>query len=260
MKSLSDLVTRCMILLYGAVAYVATLAVILYTVAFFGNAWVPKTIDSVAKAPLLQSLAINLGLVLLFGLQHSIMARSWFKRFLVKVVPEAAERSTYVLMSSVMLAALMWYWQPLGGVVWDVRDPAAIAVITLVYYSGWMFMIWATCMLCHGDLFGIRQAWFAFRKRPYEECEFKTPAAYRVIRHPIYTSWIIVLWASPTMTLAHLVVAAGLTGYVLIGMGFEERDLVRQHPDYEQYRRKVPALFPSLRRRLATRGNTIVDS
>ena len=260
MKSLSDFVGRSMLLLYGVVAYVATLAVTAYTVAFFGNAWVPKTIDSVATAPLLQSLLINLGLVLLFGLQHSVMARPWFKRLLVRVVPEAAERSTYVLVSSIALAMLMYYWQPLGGVVWDIRDSVAVALIAAVYYAGWVLMFWATFMICHGELFGIRQAWFAFRNRPYERCEFKTPAAYRVIRHPIYTSWIIVLWASPTMTLAHLVVAVGLTGYVIIGIGFEERDLIKRHPDYEQYRRKVPALVPSFRRRLLTRGNTIVDS
>ena len=184
MKSLSDLVGRLMLLLYGVIAYIATLAVTAYTVAFFGNAWVPKTIDSVATAPLLQSLLINLGLVLLFGLQHSVMARPWFKRLLVRVIPEAAERSTYVLISSIALALLMFFWQPLGGVVWDIRDSVAVALIGALYYSGWVLMFWATFMICHGELFGIRQAWFAFRNRPYEACKFKTPAAYRVIRHP----------------------------------------------------------------------------
>lgn len=259
MRSLSDLVSRCLVLMYGVLAYLASLAVLLYTVAFLGNAWVPRTIDSIAMAPLPQSLLINVGLILLFGLQHSLMARPWFKRLLTAVLPAAVERSTYVLVSSALLLGVMLCWQPLGGVVWDIRDPVARALITAAYYSGWMFMIWSTFMMCHAELFGIRQAWFAFRKRPYEECEFRTPAAYRLIRHPIYAGWIVVLWAAPTMTLTHLVIAAGLTAYVAIGIGFEERDLVERHPDYEQYRRKVPALLPSLRRHLQTRGNTIVD-
>ncbi|MDX1507695.1 MAG: isoprenylcysteine carboxylmethyltransferase family protein [Woeseiaceae bacterium] len=259
MISVSEFIGRCLVLLYGLVAYLVSLGVLLYAVGFLGNAWVPRTIDSVATAPLLQSLLINVGLIALFGLQHSVMARPWFKRLLANVLPEAAERSTYVLTSSVALVIVMMYWQPLGGVVWDVRDASARALISAIYFSGWLFMMWATFMMCHADLFGIRQAWFAFRKRPYKACEFKTPAAYRVIRHPIYTGWIVVLWATPTMTLTHLAIAAGLTAYVAIGIGFEERDLIERHPDYEQYRRKVPALLPSLRRHLQTRGNTIVD-
>ena len=163
-------------------------------------------------------------------------------------------------MSNVMLVLLMMYWQPLGGVVWDIRDPALAAVITGVYYAGWLLMLAATFMTCHAEFFGLRQVWFAFRKRPYENCEFKTPAVYRIIRHPIYASWIVVLWASPTMTMAHLVVAAGLTGYVFVGISLEERDLIRQHPDYAQYRRKVPALLPSLRRNLQAGGKAIVDT
>ena len=250
---------RWFILIYGVVCYLAVITVIAYTVAFFGNAWVPRTIDSAATVPLAQALFVNVALVLMFGLQHSVMARPAFKQAVSRFVPPAIERSNYVLMSSIALAALMVFWQPLGGVIWEVESAAAATTIRGVYFAGWALMIWSTFMMCHLEFFGIRQAWYAFRGKTYEACEFQTPSAYRFIRHPIYASWIVILWASPVMTLAHFVLAAGLTAYVFVGMFLEERDLVATHPDYEQYRRKVPALVPSTRRHLFMRGDTIIN-
>ena len=251
---------RVLILLYGIVAYLAFVAVMLYAIAFLGNMFVPRTIDSPAVIPLGHALLVNMGLIVLFGLQHSGMARAGFKQAMHKIAPAETERSSYVLVSSAALGLLMLCWQPIGGVVWQLADPVVVGAIRATYIGGWVLMTWSSCMICHFELFGLRQAWFAFRGQAYEACEFKTPAAYRIIRHPIYASWLIVLWAAPVMTITHLVLAIGLTLYTLVGIALEERDLRRQHPDYAQYSRKVPALIPSLRRHLRTRGRTIIDS
>jgi protein-S-isoprenylcysteine O-methyltransferase Ste14 len=239
------------VFLYALLAYLSFAATTAYAVAFFGNLFVSRTIDAAATVPLGQALFVNTGLLAAFALQHSGMARPPFKAWFTRRVPQVAERSTYVLVSSIALAVLMLMWQPMGGVVWLVDHGVARALIMLAYGLGWLLMIWATCLIDHLELFGLRQAWCHYRGHaPYREPAFKAPAAYRFMRHPIYAGWLIVLWASPVMTMSHLVIAAGLTLYVCAGIRFEERELEQRHPYYDQYRRKVPMLLPSWRRRL----------
>ena len=241
---------RWALLLYGVLTYLLFLTTITYGVAFFGNLFVPRTIDAAAGVPLGAALLVNIGLLLLFALQHSGMARPAFKWWVADRMPRKAIRSTYVLLSSVTLILLMVLWQPMGGVVWQVENALAKQAIRVLYFLGWGLMIWATFLLDHFEMFGLRQVWCEFRGRVCIEPAFATPAAYRYMRHPIYTGWLVVVWASPTMTVSHLVFAVGMTAYTLIGIGLEERNLVRRWPYYEQYRRKVPMLLPSLRRRL----------
>lgn len=242
---------RAPLLAYGVLCYGVFVACMAYSVAFLGNLFVSRTIDAAATVPLGRALLVDTGLLLLFGLQHSGMARSGFKDRLSKRIPAVAERSTYVLMSSVAMIVMMVLWQPMGGVVWSVDGEYLRFAVTTLYFAGWALMTWATFLIDHFELFGLRQAWHAFRGLPpCREPEFRTPAAYRYLRHPIYAGWLVVLWAAPTMTMSHLVLAVGLTAYVVLGARLEERDLERRLPYYRQYRRKVPMLLPSWRRRL----------
>lgn len=242
-------------LAFGILSYALSLATVVYAMAFFGNLYVARTIDSAAVVPLGEALLINLLLLLLFGLQHSGMARPAFKRWITKLIPPGAERSTYVFVSSVTVIALMALWQPMGGLVWQVDDSVATMAIRAAYFSGWTVMITATYLIDHWELFGLRQIVAHCLDRPYEPRPFVVPALYRVVRHPIYLGWLLILWASPVMTVTHLVAALGLTLYILVGVRLEERDLVRQLVCYRQYQRKVPMLIPSLTRRLESEQN-----
>lgn len=242
---------RWTILLFGILSYLVFLGTIAYGIGFFGNLFVARTIDGVATVPLGRALIVNIGLIALFAVQHSGMARPRFKQWMWNYVDPAAVRSVYVLMSCMVLIALMVLWQPMGGVVWSVQSLIARRFITALYFLGWALMIRATFLLDHYEMFGLRQVWCHFHGgRRCNEPSFGTPGAYRYMRHPIYAGWLIVMWASPVMTTAHLVLAVGLTIYVLLGIQLEERDLERRLPYYEQYRRKVPMLLPSWRRRL----------
>ena len=236
------------IFLYRVLAYVLFLATIGYCVAFFGNFFVARTIDAAAIVPVNEALLVNVGLLTLFGLQHSGMARHSFKRWLKRHVDPTLERSTYVLTSCVVVLLVLLLWQPMGGVVWSVSNAILSRAITAVYFAGWALMIYATFLINHFELFGLTSP-----ARNAERRVLKTPSLYRYIRHPIYLGWIVVLWASPIMTVAHLVFAAGMTIYTLVGIQLEERDLVAELPDYEQYRRKVPMLLPSAQKRLRHR-------
>ncbi|NCF13988.1 MAG: isoprenylcysteine carboxylmethyltransferase family protein [Gammaproteobacteria bacterium] len=236
---------------FAVLAYLAFVATSVYAAAFFGNFFVARTIDAAAGVPLRQALLVNVGLLLLFALQHSGMARRPFKRWLGSFIARSAVRSIYVLMSCFALVVLMALWQPMGGVVWFVENEVIRTIITMAYAGGWTLMIWATFLIDHFELFGLKQAWCMLRGGTRcEEPAFGTPAAYRIVRHPIYAGWLIVIWASPIMTVTHLVLAAGMTAYTLMGIRLEERDLSKRLRYYEQYCRKVPMLLPSLRRRL----------
>jgi protein-S-isoprenylcysteine O-methyltransferase Ste14 len=180
----------------------------------------------------------------MFAVQHSGMARPSFKRRWTRLVPEAAERSTYVLFSSLALLILFRYWRPVGGTVWATDDAASRAVLYALFAAGWAIVLAATFQLNHFDLFGLRQVWLHFRGRPYTPLRFSTPAFYQVVRHPLYVGWLLVFWATPRMTSAHLVFAATLTAYILAAIRWEERDLADAHPEYEAYRRRVPMLVP----------------
>jgi len=240
---------RWMTLLFGICSYLVLVATMAYSVAFFGNLFVSRTIDAAPTVPVGEALVVNAAILVAFALQHSGMARPAFKQWLTRRISPAAQRSAYVLASSVAMIGLMLLWQPIGWIVWSVEAPLARAMILLAYALGWLLMGWATFLIDHYELFGLRQAWHAFRgAAPCRDPAFRTPAAYRFVRHPIYTGWLIILWAAPVMTVSHLVIAAGLTLYIVLGVRFEERDLQRRIPYYEQYRRKVPMLLPSWRR------------
>jgi methanethiol S-methyltransferase len=237
---------RWSILLYGVASYAVFFVTYLYAIGFLGNLFVPKSIDSGPTGPFGQALLINLGLLGAFALQHSIMARPAFKRWLTRWVPESAERSTYTLASSLALIALFAWWQPMGGVIWDVQSPIMRHVLTGLFLGGFGLVLVTTFLINHFDLFGLRQVWLQFRGRPYTQLKFGTPSLYRVVRHPLYVGWLLAFWAAPTMTVAHLVFALMTTAYILVAIQLEERDLMDAHPEYARYRKEVPMLVPRL--------------
>ena len=237
------------LLLYGVLSYGVFLLTFLYVIGFVGDVGVPKSIDSAPTSPLGQALLVNLGLLAVFAVQHSLMARPFFKRWITRFIPESAERSTYVLASSLALIVLIAGWQPMGGTVWSVESGAAAGLIRGVFGLGWLLVLVSTFQINHLDLFGLRQVWLELRGKPYTHLQFGTPGPYKLIRHPLYLGWLLAFWAAPTMTLAHLVFAGTTTAYIFIAIVFEERDLVDAHPEYETYRQRVPMIFPSLRRR-----------
>lgn len=237
---------------YGLVVYVLFLATFNYAIGFIGNLFVPVTIDGVPKVPLWEALAINSVLLGLFAVQHSVMARPSFKRWWTQIVPEPVERSTYVLLASLALIALFVYWQPMGGVVWNVSDPVAQGLLWAVFGFGWLLVLVSTFLINHFDLFGLRQTWLALVGKPYRTLPFQTPLFYKWVRHPLYVGFILAFWSTPTMTVAHLVFALATTVYILIAIQLEERDLAAVHPEYTGYRREVPMLVPRIAGRRST--------
>jgi len=235
---------RIMTFLYGVFCYVVFLASFFYAIGFIGNLGVPKSIDSGEQMSFLKALGINTALLGLFAAQHSIMARQWFKRAWSRIVPPPVERSTYVLFSSLALLLLFWKWEPMGGVVWNVENGVGRVALYSLYAAGWGIVLAATFLINHFDLFGLRQVWLHLIGRPYRQLEFRTPGLYRYVRHPLYLGWLLVFWSAPKMTIAHLVFAVATTGYILIAIQFEERDLIRFHAEYAEYRRRVPMLVP----------------
>lgn len=240
---------RILVFAYGLVCYAIFFATFLYALGFVGNFLVPVTLDGIPRLGTGAALAIDLGLLGLFAVQHSLMARPFFKRWLTRWIPESAERSTYVLFSSLALIALFLFWQPLGGVVWDVRDPLWQAVLYALFAFGWLLVLVSTFLINHFDLFGLRQVWLQLRARPYRPLKFGTPGPYKLVRHPLYLGWLFAFWATPTMTGTHLLFALMTTAYILVAIQLEERDLVTAlGDDYVQYRRKVPMIIPGLGR------------
>jgi len=240
---------RILVFAYGAFCYALFLATFVYAIGFVGGFGVPTSLDGVARDPLGKALLIDLSLLTLFALQHSVMARRWFKEWLIRSVPQPLERSTYVLFSSLALILLFWQWRPLGGVVWQVSDPAGVLTLRALFVFGWGLVLAATFLINHFDLFGLRQVWLVLRGRAYTRLPFGTPGPYKLVRHPLYVGWLFAFWMTPTMTSAHLLFAVATTGYILIAIQLEERDLVREHGEaYASYRRSVPMLVPSVRR------------
>jgi protein-S-isoprenylcysteine O-methyltransferase Ste14 len=237
-------VKRVLIFVYGVICYAVFLATFLYAIGFIGNLGVPKSIDSMPEAPLAAALLTNLGLLTLFALQHSVMARPAFKRWWTRIVPEPAERSTYTLFSSLALIALFALWQPLGGTIWHVESPVGQAILYAAFAFGWGLVLVSTFLINHFDLFGLRQVWLQLIGKPYRPLPFKTPLLYRYVRHPLYVGWFFAFWATPTMTVTHLLFALATTGYILIATRLEERDLAAAHPEYDEYRRRVPMFLP----------------
>jgi methanethiol S-methyltransferase len=238
--------SRILLLAYGALSYVIFFLTFLYAFGFVGNIFVPKSLDSPTTDPWPTALMIDLGLLSLFAVQHSVMARQGFKRQLTRVIPDGAERSTYVLASSLALIVLFWQWRPLGGIVWDVQHEVGRAVLLGGFAFGWLLVLVTTFVINHFDLFGLRQAWRAFRGQRQAGLRFVTPVLYRIVRHPLYLGWFCAFWSTPTMTVTHLLFAVMTTAYILVAIQLEERDLMRAHPEYAEYRRRVPMLVPGL--------------
>ena len=243
MKKLSSLV-------YGVVSYFAFFGTILYAIGFVGNLMVPKTIDSRPEIPLFSAILVDASLLLLFALQHSIMARPAFKRRWTRIVPEYLERSTYVLLASLCVILMMWQWQPIGGIVWSIESDTVKNLLLIAYLSGWGIVFASTFLINHFDLFGLRQVWLHFRGKPYSQLPFRSPLFYKLVRHPLYLGFLIAFWSTPVMTVAHLLFAILTTGYILTAIQFEENDLLKAFGEkYRNYKKWVPMIIPFSKRK-----------
>ena len=245
--------------IYGVVAYGFTLVALLYLIGFVGNLIVPKSIDSGTAGPLLQSVIVDTMLIGLFAIQHSVMARQGFKRWWTRMVPPSVERSTYLLATSLVLLLLYWQWQPIPAIVWTVHNPTAAALLDGIFWLGWVVLVASTFMLNHFEMFGLSQVFGRlFGKQP-SDATFRTPLLYRWVRHPIYLGVLLAVWATPTMTLGHLLLALVITGYILIGIQLEEDDLIQQFGEqYRRYRRHAAMLIPTPGRKYS--GSTDADA
>lgn len=235
-------------LIYGLASYLIFFGTFCYAIGFVSTLLVPKHIDSEPQSPLFNSLFINTGLLLLFAIQHSIMARPAFKKWWTKFVPESIERSTYVLLASLCLLLLFAKWEPMGGIIWQVDSPIGQVVLKSICLLGFGIVLISTFMINHFDLFGLRQVWFYFNGKSYEPLSFRTPFFYQYVRHPLYLGFMIGFWAAPTMTAAHLFFAVVTTVYMIIAVQFEERDLLKHFgATYEKYKTSAPMFIPFLK-------------
>ncbi len=236
---------RTLFFLYGVFCYLMFLGVFVYAIGFLGNILVPKSLDSAATSPLGEALLINTALLGLFALQHSIMARKGFKKMWTKIIPVEIERSTYVLLTNLIFVLIFWLWEPMGETIWDITNSKAQYIIYGIYAFGWITVLISTFLIDHFDLFGLRQVWLPLIGKKYTNLGFVTPGPYRLIRHPLYLGWLLVFWATPVMTTAHLLFAVATTGYIFIAIWFEEKDLVSIHGrDYAEYKKSVPMILP----------------
>ena len=241
------MVTRIVSFAYGCFAYLLFVATFLYAIAFVGGFAVPIQIDGAPTTPFPAAMAIDAALLAVFAVQHSVMARRWFKAWLTQMVPVAIERSTYVLFASLALDLMFWQWRPLGGTVWTIDQPVVRAVVWTIFAYGWLQVLGVTFLINHFDLFGLRQVWLNLIGRDHTPVQFVAPAPYRLVRHPLYLGFLLAFWAAPTMTVAHLLFAVATTADVVLAIQFEERDLAHEHgAAYLEYRRRVPMLLPGV--------------
>jgi protein-S-isoprenylcysteine O-methyltransferase Ste14 len=241
---------RTGVLLYGLAVYLLFMATFVYLIGFVGSFFVPVSVDVGPSVPLAEALVTDLLLVALFGVQHSIMARTRFKLWLTKIIPQPAERSTFVLAATLVVMTMIALWKPIPTVLWDVSGGTLGNVLICVSLCGWAIVLWSTFLINHFDLFGLRQIVLCFRGKEYEPVEFTMPAIYRYVRHPMYLGLFIAFWVTPTMTVGHLVFAGALTAYTFIGIQFEERALQREHgEDYRNYQRQVSMIIPRMPRK-----------
>ena len=231
--------------LYGVVCYAIFFLTSLYLVGFLSNLLVPRSIDVGLAATALTALTINFALIALFGIQHTVMARPEFKKKWTKIIPTSVERSTYVLITSVILILLYWQWRPMTILVWEAEAAWLQYLLWTVFFGGFGLVLLSTFVIDHFDLFGLRQVWLNFRQKTYTHSPFKVTFFYKFVRHPLYVGWIMSFWGTPRMTVGHLLFAVGMTAYILIAIRYEERDLVHfLGDDYSRYREKVPMLIP----------------
>lgn len=242
------MIKRLLFFAYGVVSYLIFLATFLYAAAFVGGFAVPTRLDGPSQTSLPAAIAIDCLLLTVFAVQHSVMARRWFKEWWTGIVPWAIERSTYVLCASLALLLLFWQWRPIGVEIWSVEGATARAVLWTLFAVGWLTVLTVTFLINHFDLFGLRQVWLPLVGKPYTRVTFRTPLPYRFVRHPLYFGFLLAFWMTPRMTLAHLVFALATTAYIVLAIQFEEQDLVREHgAAYEAYRQRVPMLLPGRR-------------
>ncbi|MGK7370141.1 MAG: methanethiol S-methyltransferase [Candidatus Halalkalibacterium sp. M3_1C_030] len=251
---------RILAFIYGLVSYLIFLAAFLYAIAFVGGFYVPKTINSGEPGAFLPSLFINIALLGLFAVQHSGMARPGFKRWWTKIIPKPIERSTYVLLSSGVLILLMWQWQPMTGIVWSVESEWGRWILWGLFGLGWLLVLASTYMISHAHLFGLTQVYNFLKRRGLSGPKFQTPGFYRYVRHPLMLGFFIAFWATPEMTVGHLLFSGATTGYILIALQLEERDLIQTFGDkYRQYREQVPMIMPWPGRKATIKKHENID-
>ena len=242
---------RTLVFIYGGISYLIGLGALMYWFGFMGNlSFLPKTIDSGLQGPLAKSLIINIALIALFGLQHAVMARKGFKKAIIKIIPAAAERSTFVLMTGIVLSLILWQWRPIPITVWNIQNEIAQFAIYGLFWGGWALLVFASFLINHFELFGLQQIWLNLIKKPIPKINFKQPFLYKIVRHPIMLGVLIGIWAIAHMTIGHLVFALTMTSYIVIGIKMEERDLIANHGErYLRYKEQVPGLIPSFRKK-----------
>jgi methanethiol S-methyltransferase len=251
-KPILPLMKKRLFLLYGIISYFAFLGTTLYAIGFTGNLFVPRTIDGEPQTSLIAAILFDIALLLLYAWQHSMMARLDFKRWWTDIIPPELERSSFVLLSSLCLALLMWLWQPIGGVVWSVENKIAIDLLHILYLAGWGIVFISTFLINHFDMFGLRQVWLYFTGKPYTEFTFNLPGLCQLVRRPMYLGFIIAFWTTPVMTLAHLLLAALTTAYILTTILFKERDMIAHFSEkYRSYKKWAPMLITFSRKKAA---------
>jgi methanethiol S-methyltransferase len=249
---------RTLAILYGLFAYLFFFGTFLYAIGFVGNVFVPKSIDTGKPSPLPTAIIIDAALLSVFALQHSIMARQGFKRQWTRIISWYVERSTYVMAATAALALLLWQWRPITAPVWDLRGGAFGRVLGITFWLGWGILLLSTFLINHFELFGLQQVWGYFRGVEFQRPAFKSPALYKMVRHPIYLGFVIAFWSAPLMTVGHLLFSVATTGYILVGIFFEERDLISYYGQaYRDYRARVPMLVPFLGGRKKTEDEKV---